>query len=131
MSKDFFDTWHELEEKHAGADNPFSDAEEVTKVVFALTKRRIELGYSQRDLAEKTGLKQSAIARLESLGSVPRLDTVVRIARALSLNIMLSSVTKPISELDFSYDEDKSMYSVQEDIQSFNYGKEMKYEIAG
>jgi len=91
MRKDFFDTWKELEENQNGVDKPFSDAEEITKVIFALTKRRIELGYSQRDLAERTGLKQSAIARLESLGSIPRLDTIVRVSRALGLSLELSS----------------------------------------
>ena len=49
--------------------------------------RRRELGLSQAELAELTGTTQSAIARLESGGRPPRIDTLLRIANALDCEL--------------------------------------------
>lgn len=59
------------------------------ELVAELVARRKNLGMTQKQLAEKTGLKQSAIARLERDGSVPKLDTLTRIADALDLKVQL------------------------------------------
>jgi ribosome-binding protein aMBF1 (putative translation factor) len=52
-----------------------------------VTERRRDLGLSQADLAELTGTTQSAIARLESGGRPPRIDTLLRIANALDCEL--------------------------------------------
>ena len=44
-------------------------------------------GLSQADLAELVGTTQSAIARLESGGRPPRIDTLLRIANALDADL--------------------------------------------
>jgi transcriptional regulator with XRE-family HTH domain len=44
-------------------------------------------GLSQQQLAELTGTTQSAIARLESGGRPPRIDTLLRIAEALDCEL--------------------------------------------
>jgi transcriptional regulator with XRE-family HTH domain len=49
--------------------------------------RRRALGLSQTELAELTGTTQSAIARLESGGRPPRIDTLMRIANALDCEL--------------------------------------------
>ena len=49
--------------------------------------RRRVLGLSQAELAELTGTTQSAIARLESGGRPPRIDTLMRIAGALDCEL--------------------------------------------
>ncbi len=49
--------------------------------------RRGALGLSQRELAERTGTTQSAIARLERGGRPPRIDTLLRIADALDCDL--------------------------------------------
>jgi transcriptional regulator with XRE-family HTH domain len=41
------------------------------------------------ELAEKVGLHQESIARIENGGSIPRLDTVFRLALALGMKISL------------------------------------------
>lgn len=61
----------------------------TAKLVTQIVDRRMELGLSQRDLARKANLKQSAIARLESQGVIPRIDTLYKIAKALKMNIEL------------------------------------------
>jgi transcriptional regulator with XRE-family HTH domain len=49
--------------------------------------RRRALRLSQAELAELTGTTQSAIARLESGGRPPRIDTLMRIAGALDCEL--------------------------------------------
>ena len=44
-------------------------------------------GLSQKELANLIGMKQSAIARMESMMSVPNLHTLVKISRALNIKI--------------------------------------------
>lgn len=84
---DHFMEWNELKKSFTSLD----DADiAVTKVVMAIFERRKELGYSQRDLAKIVGMKQSAIARIESLAVVPKLDTVYRLCEALDLKIELN-----------------------------------------
>jgi ribosome-binding protein aMBF1 (putative translation factor) len=49
--------------------------------------RRLDKGLSQKDLAERCGTTQSAIARLETGGRPPRIDTLLRIANALDCDL--------------------------------------------
>lgn len=65
------------------------EIEIISKLVTEVIERRIEMGLSQRDLARLSGVKQPAIARLETLGSIPRLDTLVKILKVLGLKINL------------------------------------------
>ena len=62
-----------------------------------VAQRRVELGLSQTELADLCGTTQSAIARLESGGRPPRIDTLLRIANALDceLAVELRPRTKP------------------------------------
>lgn len=68
----------------------FDTQNDVSDIIIKLIKRRIDLKMSQRDLAKKTGIKQPMIARIENFDAIPRLDTLVKIARALNLKIELS-----------------------------------------
>ena len=61
---------------------PYAVAEQVT------TQRKAR-GLSQKELAELTGTTQSAIARLESGGRPPRIDTLLRIAEALDCELIV------------------------------------------
>jgi len=56
-------------------------------VADQVASRRRELGLSQAELAELTATTQSAIARLESGGRPPRIDTLLRIANALDCDL--------------------------------------------
>ena len=52
-----------------------------------VAERRLQQGLSQKELAEKCGTTQSAIARLEAGGRPPRIDTLLRIAEALDCDL--------------------------------------------
>ena len=67
-----------------------ADAEEgwlFAQIAGQVADRRKERGLSQADLAELVGTTQSAIARLESGGRPPRIDTLLRIANALDADL--------------------------------------------
>lgn len=70
-----------------------SEALEITaQLINLIHRRRIELGLTQEQLAEKIverggSLRQEHIARIETGAVVPRIDTLVAIARALDLDL--------------------------------------------
>jgi predicted transcriptional regulator len=57
------------------------------RIADQVSERRRELGLSQQQLAELTGTTQSAIARLESGGRPPRIDTLLRLTNALDCDL--------------------------------------------
>ena len=59
------------------------------QIAGQVADRRKERGLSQADLAELVGTTQSAIARLESGGRPPRIDTLLRIANALEADLRI------------------------------------------
>lgn len=61
-------------------------------IVAVIVKRREFLGWTQQQVAEKCGLTQTAIARLENQGAIPRMDTLIKVADALGLKVQLVPV---------------------------------------
>ena len=61
------------------------------ELIEAIVDTRKSKGLSQKQLAEMTGLKQPAIARIENNTNSPQLDTIIKIADALGLKITLSN----------------------------------------
>jgi predicted transcriptional regulator len=59
-----------------------------------VAERRLEKNLSQRELAERCGTTQSAIARLERGGRPPRIDTRLRIAEALECELVVDLVPR-------------------------------------
>lgn len=56
-------------------------------VAERIRDERERLGMTQRDLAEKTGIKRPNIARLESGKGLPNLATLLKIANGLEVSI--------------------------------------------
>jgi HTH-type transcriptional regulator/antitoxin HipB len=52
--------------------------------------RREELGWSQRQLAERAGMTQPGVARFEAGGTTPTLPLLERLAAALGLRLSVS-----------------------------------------
>jgi ribosome-binding protein aMBF1 (putative translation factor) len=72
-----------IRQRLAGADEGWFFA----RIAHQVAERRSALGLSQRQLAERVGTTQSAIARLERGGRPPRIDTLLRIADALGCDL--------------------------------------------
>lgn len=61
--------------------------EMVARLVESIVDRRKELGLTQDEVARRAGIRQSAVARLEGGSAIPRLDTLVKIAISLGMDI--------------------------------------------
>ena len=67
-------------------------AKDVSTFIETLVEARISMGLTQRQLAEKCGIKQSAIARIERIQVIPRLDILLKIAKCLECTISIDNV---------------------------------------
>ncbi|MBO5008861.1 MAG: helix-turn-helix transcriptional regulator [Clostridia bacterium] len=59
------------------------------ELIGKMIEAREEKGLSQRDLAEISGIKQPAIARLESMKSTPQIDTLFKLLNPLGYTISI------------------------------------------
>lgn len=80
-------------------DNRVSQAErEQIKLQVALIGKMIEAreekGLSQRELAELSGVKQPAIARLESMKAMPQIDTLLKLLIPLGYTLSITPISK-------------------------------------
>lgn len=74
-----------LRERLAGA----QDGWLFSQIADQVAERRRALGLSQAELARVCGTTQSAIARLESGGRPPRIDTLLKLAHALDCDLVV------------------------------------------
>ncbi len=62
------------------------------ELIGKIIEAREQKGYSQRELAELSGVKQPAIARLESMKSTPRIDTLLKILHPLGYTLSVTPI---------------------------------------
>lgn len=58
-------------------------------LIGKMIEAREEKGLSQRELAELSGVKQPAIARLESMQTTPQIDTLFKVLNPLGYTISI------------------------------------------
>ena len=87
------DTFEKLRERlaHVGEDKGWF----FGQIAEQVAEQRKARGLSQKELAELTGTTQSAIARLESGGRPPRIDTLLGIAEALDCDLTVELKPRP------------------------------------
>jgi len=66
-----------------------ADARAEVRIAVMIARLREERGWSQRDLAKVTGIKQPQIARIEKGGQMPTLETLWRLADALNAEVVI------------------------------------------
>lgn len=82
----------------------------VNDIISSVILKRIEKGWTQAELAAKIGVQQSAIARIESLIVVPRLDTLLKVLHVLGLSLVI----RDESECDETLDTSVTAYEMDE-----------------
>ncbi len=70
-----------------GVKKAYEDLELEFRLIRAIIDQRLKKGVTQKELAEKVGTKQSAIARFESGNANPTLSFVQKLSTALNLKI--------------------------------------------
>ena len=81
-------TWNEFETEISAISHIEKEhIKQTARLVSQIVQRRRALGLSQAEVAERSGLTQSAIARLENEASIPRLDTLEKVALALGMQL--------------------------------------------
>ena len=75
-------TWNELESELFSPEE-IAESNLRVEIISAIIDARMEKGMSQKELAEVTGIKQPAIARLERGRISPSIDTVSKLLAPL------------------------------------------------
>ena len=65
------------------------EIEEQAAIITAVIEQRHALGISQRELANRCGIPQSSVARIESMKTTPNLDTLLKIVHQLGLKLII------------------------------------------
>ncbi|KRE92738.1 hypothetical protein ASG89_33005 [Paenibacillus sp. Soil766] len=82
----FEDFMHEIGENTIETET----TRQIARMVSDIVKRRKILGLTQIEVAKKAGLSQAQIARLENSTQIPRVDTLIKVAIALGMNMQLN-----------------------------------------
>ena len=87
-------TWSDYKQ-HVKETNPeigrdIEAIEELSAIVSFMTKQRISLGLTQRELATLCGIPQSSIARIEACKTTPNLATLLKIFAHLGLSLTVT-----------------------------------------
>jgi len=90
MKNNIENLWNDLKSVDESSKEFFTISENIADIISKIVIERNRLNISQRDLAKMTGLKQSAIARLESLVVIPRIDTIAKVCYHLNLKLELA-----------------------------------------
>lgn len=84
-------TWNDYKSYVKNVDekekNNMEIIEKVSEIVSDYIKKREEMGLSQRDLSNIIGIKQSSLARMESLRVNPQLYTMLKVLKPLGLTL--------------------------------------------
>jgi DNA-binding XRE family transcriptional regulator len=86
------DDWLRAERRDEEFRLLWDEREAAYKVARELIRLRKKQGLSQSEVARRAGLKQPAIARLESGAVTPTLDTIQRVAHALGRQVEIRLV---------------------------------------
>ncbi|MEV4879711.1 helix-turn-helix domain-containing protein [Streptomyces cyaneofuscatus] len=79
----------EAAEENPAYDRLYEEAEPAHDLGRLVHDRRTELGLSQAELAERCGMKQPQISRIEGGGTTPTIPLLRRLARALDADLTI------------------------------------------
>lgn len=68
------------------------------QLIGKMIEAREEKGLSQRELAELSGVKQPAIARIESMKSMPQIDTLFKVLIPLGYTLSITPIGKEVTK---------------------------------
>lgn len=94
-------------EERMASDSEFKDAYLEARREYKLIKEAIkvrkELNYTQKYIAEKIGVKQQVVSRMENIGNSPTLDNFLKYADALGLEVKLEKKSNKLDNETLEY----------------------------
>ena len=87
-------TWQEIPRRERYSRNDMIIYECEAEILGAVAAARAELGLSQKELAERCGVKQPAIARLESPAHSPYLINILKVLVPLGYVLKVEKIEK-------------------------------------
>ena len=69
--------------------NELENVQREYEVVKQLVKMRNDMGWTQNDIAKKSGLTQQMVSRIETVGNSPTLRNLIRYANSLNMDIKI------------------------------------------
>lgn len=85
--KNGFPVWDEELDQELFTPEEIAETNFRVAVITAITHARREQGMSQRELEEKSGVKQSTIARVERGQTQPTVDTLMKLLAPLGMTL--------------------------------------------
>lgn len=83
--KTFDQVWQDLKTSNDDAKGTLQISDNIYELINKIIQTRKAQKMSQKELAEKSGLKQPALARIESFKTLPSLTTLIKIAHSLNM----------------------------------------------
>ena len=89
-------TWDEYKDYVKSIDKEnkkeMEEIEALAAIISAIIEQRNNLRITQRELAVRCGMAQSSIARIESMKSVPSIETLLKLMHPLGLSLSVTQV---------------------------------------
>lgn len=92
MKNQPYETWEEVKERLNITNEQEAEIQLEMDLIKTLIEVRQKNSISQRDLSEKTGIKQPAIARIESLKNSPKVDTLIKLLYPLGYTLKIMPI---------------------------------------
>ncbi len=89
INGDIFTTFDDLWEASNLTQSEKDEIQLETALIGKLIEAREQKGITQKRLAEMSGLKQSAIARLECMQAMPQIDTLFKVLKPLGYTLAI------------------------------------------
>lgn len=78
------------------AGDEYDRLRERARVIAPIVHARNAVGWTQRELAEQSGVQQPVIARLEAGDNDPKLSTLTKLAHALGLELHYAPIERQV-----------------------------------
>ena len=88
-TKGGFPVWDEAFDKEHFTPEEIAESDLRAALITAMVQARREQGLSQRELEEKSGVKQPQIARMERGEVNPQLDTMLKVLAAMGKTLAI------------------------------------------
>ncbi|MBP3255760.1 MAG: helix-turn-helix domain-containing protein [Clostridia bacterium] len=89
-----FATWDEFEKELDITSEQEEQIRLEMEIIDATIKAREKQKLTQRELSKRSGIKQSAIARLEKSKNSPRVDTLMRLLYSMGYTLKVVPLNK-------------------------------------